>query len=254
MLERLRDAVLDLMKVPPEPEPPAGDATSVRVFRASPNYYRYKRWVWAIGQAGALIGLVGSLVAIYFATQAVDEPLFTTVMGIVEGLAWAVYVIQLPVSLAIMRLDYELRWYILSDRALRIREGILVVKEQTMTFANVQQVGIRQGPLQRLLGISDVHVTSAGGASKATEVQSGSSSSGHEGFFRGVDNAAEIRDAIRRRVQLHRDAGLGDPDDAAGPDEGPAALIAANDLLEEMRALRNALGGGDAGRPANALG
>jgi membrane protein YdbS with pleckstrin-like domain len=237
MLDALRDWVLDLVKVPKEPQPPAGDASSIRVFRASPNYYRYKRWIWAIGQAGALIGLIGSLVAVYFAGRAVDEPLFSTVMGIVEVLAVLVYVVQLPVSLAIMRLDYELRWYILSDRALRIREGILIVKEQTMTFANVQQVGIRQGPLQRLLGISDVHVTSAGGASKAAEAQAGASSSGHEGYFRGVDNPGEIREAIRRRVQMHRDAGLGDPDDVH---EGQA-IEAAHELLTEVRALRAAI-------------
>jgi hypothetical protein len=183
---------------------------------------------------------VGGLVAIYFAGLAVNERIFDTVMSVIEGIAVAVFIVQLPISLAIMRLDYELRWYILSDRALRIREGIITVKEQTMTFANVQQVGVKQGPLQRLLGIADVHVTSAGGAAKSADPYGASSHGAHDCYFRGVDNAGEIRDAIRARVRLHRDAGLGDPDDAH---EAGDAVDAARELLHQVRALRASVAG-----------
>lgn len=68
----------------------------------------------------------------------------------------------------------------------------------------------------------------------------------HEAYFHGVDNAEEIRAAIRDRVKLHRDAGLGDPDEPephfdAPRDEGP--LVAAHTLLHEVRELRRALVG-----------
>ena len=163
-----------------------------------------------------------------------------------ELLAWVVFVVQLPVTLAIVHLDFELRWYILSDRSLRIREGILRVKEKTMTFANIQQISIHQNPIQRLLGIADVHVSTAGGGG-GEGGEAGESM--HEAYFRGVDNAEEIRRAIQDRVRLHRDAGLGDPDEpepralpmATPAGSAEAALHAARELLQEMRALREAL-------------
>ena len=71
---------------------------------------------------------------------------------------------QLPITFAILRLDYELRWYIVTDRAARLREGIVTLKEMTFTLANVQDIRLRQGPLQRLLGLADVELRTAGGS------------------------------------------------------------------------------------------
>ncbi len=70
-----------------------------------------------------------------------------------------------PLTYAIRRLDVELHWYIVTDRSLRIRTGLVRLQETTMSFANLQQVEVKQGPLQRLLGLADVHVQSAGGGS-----------------------------------------------------------------------------------------
>jgi membrane protein YdbS with pleckstrin-like domain len=242
MIDALRSTLLRLLAVPAEPHPPAGDTGHARTFRAAPAYFNYRFVVWGLGQLSALLGLVGATVAIYFASRAADDPRFAGVMALLEGVAWAIYLIQLPISLGIIRLDFEMRWYIVSDRALRVREGIISVREQTMTFANVQQVGIRQGPLQRILGIADVHVTSAGGGSSQGAEGKGLGANMHEVFFRGVDNAPEIREAIRSRAHLHRDAGLGDPDDHPldAHDLRPA-LTAAGELLQEVRALRAAL-------------
>ena len=41
------------------------------------------------------------------------------------------------------------------------------VQEKTMTFSNVQNVSIRQGPMQRLFGIADLEVRTAGGGSSS---------------------------------------------------------------------------------------
>lgn len=253
MAEPFRAAVLRLFRVPPEPTPPAGDPARVRVFRAAPNFFRYLLVRWLLGQAGALLGLLGGLAFLRTAPRWIDQPYVLTILTVVEGLAWLGYLIQLPFSFALLRLDFDLRWYILSDRSLRIREGILSVREKTMTFANIQNLSIRQGPLQRLLGISDVEVRTAGGGSSEAH---GGKKPGEEGmhvaYFRGVNNAEEIRDTIRERVRLHRDAGLGDPDDEASAivepradtdaavlagAGGAAAVAAARELLLEVRAL-----------------
>ena len=71
----------------------------------------------------------------------------------------------------------------------------------------------------------------------------------HIGYFRGVDNAEEIRDLILGRMRGLKDSGLGDPDEpeAAPPPIGSPGHVddlaaAARELLAEARALRAAMG------------
>lgn len=155
-----------------------------------------------------------------------------------------VYLAQIPVTFVVLRLEYEMRWYIVTDRSLRIRAGAWKVQETTMSFANLQQVEVTQGPLQRLLGLADVRVQSAGGGSGEHDPHADDSM--HRARFHGVDNAQEIRDLILERLRRYRTAGLGDPDDHR--DHVPAApaggdvLAATRELAAEARALRAALG------------
>jgi uncharacterized membrane protein YdbT with pleckstrin-like domain len=243
MLEGLRGWVLRVLRVPAEPSAPAGGGV-IRVFRAAPAYFRYRLALWALGQLSGLVGLLGSLVFVAMVTPRIEQPWLALLLQSVEVAAWVGFVAQLVFSLAVLRLGFELHWYILSDRALRIREGIVFIKEKTITFANIQQISIQQGPLQRLLGIADVRVSTAGGGSGGSQGAHGQAGeSMHEACFRGVDNAEEIRAVIAERVRLHRDAGLGDPDEPPLPvDAGrPEVLAAAQGLRDEMRALRRAM-------------
>lgn len=246
MREGIRRWLLAMLRVPPEPHPPSG-GTIVRVFRAAPNYLRYVLVRWALGQAVVLAGLIGSFVLMAVVEARADQPIPAWILTAAAIVAWGIFLVQLPISYGVTRLDFDLRWYILSDRSLRIREGILEVREKTITFANIQQISIRQNPLQRVLGIADVQVTTAGGGSGGGEGKPGAhGESMHEAYFRGVDNAEEIRSLVRERVRLYQDAGLGDPDDPAPALESPAepdVLPAARELRDEMRALRVALGG-----------
>lgn len=179
------------------------------------------------------------------------------VVALIELFTIAGFIVQLPFTFAAVRLDWELRWYIVTDRSLRIRAGIWALQESTMSFANLQQVEVSQGPIQRLLGIADVRVQSAGGGS-VPEHGKGAGESLHTGVFHGVDNAQEIRDLVLERLRQFRHAGLGDPDDqhpaqieppmlAASPENACAvtadSLSAARELLGEARALRAAVEG-----------
>ena len=160
------------------------------------------------------------------------------------------FIVQLPVTLAAVRLEFEMHWYIVTDRSLRIRTGLYRLQESTMSFANLQQVEVKQGPLQRLLGLADVHVQSAGGGGDRAQGQIGESL--HTGIFHSVNNATEIRDLILDRLRQFRQAGLGDPDDHGHHSPTPAplsegavrgdSLAAARELLAEARALRESLG------------
>jgi len=245
MLGRMRSALLRLLRVPPEPAIPV-NARVIRVFRAAPAFYRYRLVLWGLGQLGALAGLVGGLVFITTAIHEAESSWIAVGLRLAEVGAWAAFVVQGAFSLAVVHLDFEMRWYILSDRSLRIREGVLSVREKTMTFANIQQISIRQNPLQRLLGIADVEVRNAGGGGGAAGAQGGGApirETAHVAYFRGVDNAEEIRAAVLDRIRQHRDAGLGDPDEPLPlpADDASAPLAAARELLDEVRLLGRAL-------------
>lgn len=228
-----RRFALRLLRVPPTPEPPPGSPP--RVFRAAPNYFKLRLIRWAFTQ---LLAIGGLLWAIYFVGWVADTKTPRFVVWILQAgevFGWIAFVSELILGWMIVRLDFEMRWYMLSDRAIRIREGIATVREKTVALANVQNIAIRQGPLQRWLGIADVEVKTAGGGGKSSEMeQQKGGEPMHVAYFRGVDNAEEIRDLVREGVRLQRNAGLGDPDELQ-PDDASTAVA---ELLREARALR----------------
>lgn len=253
MYEGVKALLLSFLHVPPEPLDPMGDVRSLRVFRASPGYLRYLTVGWALSQ---LVVLGGALVlpVVLFVSGASTGPAAPIVVSL-EALGASFLVAQAVVTYFLLRLHYELRWYKVTDRSLRIRAGVVFVNEMTMTFANVQNITITQGPLERLFGISDVRVDTAGGGGDASSHGEGSGLGRnlHVGVFRGVDDPEMIRDLMLERLRRVRGTGLGDPDEARaavgsrahanalGADAGVLSLLAA--LRDEARALRLAAEG-----------
>ena len=245
MHERFKTLVLRLLKVPAEPQAPAGSPGSVKVFRAAPNFYKLKLFLWALRQVFGLIGLVVFLVFWHSTVGRKAPGGVNLVIEISELIGVAIFFVQLPFTYMLVRLDYEMRWYIVTDRSLRIRTGVWNVRESTLTFANIQQISVGQGPLQRLLGIYDLEVKTAGGGG-GHHGHSAHGESMHQGFFHGIDNAPEVRAMMLERLRLLRDTGLGDPDEAhheevKAPQSSPALLNAAQELLQETRRLRQAM-------------
>jgi uncharacterized membrane protein YdbT with pleckstrin-like domain len=152
----------------------------------------------------------------------------------------------------LIRIDYDMRYYVVTDRSLRIRQGALLIDESTFTFANVQNLKMHQGPIERLLGLSNLVVETAGGAGGGAKEGHGQSPfrRGHEGRLRGVANAREVRDQILRLLKRYRDAGLGDPEERhrAMPGSPPVAglppqgLVRLREVRDELRQLRRAVG------------
>jgi uncharacterized membrane protein YdbT with pleckstrin-like domain len=239
-----RALVLAVMRVPHEPEPPPG--APPKVFRAARNYLTLRIVQFVFTQV-VLSGVPLFLLVLDIAVVTKSAS-GAVLMHVLMVIVIVIFLAQMVFGGAVLRLNYELRWYMLSDRAIRIREGITTVREKTLTLANVQNIAIRQGPLQRLLGIADVEVKTAGGGASAGGPHGKGKSMGepmHVAFFRGVDNAEEIRDLVREGVRRQKDAGLGDPDQARHHDptlvsahthEDTAA--AAGELLCEARKLR----------------
>ncbi len=232
MYEGFKGVVVRLLRVPPEPEPPTGD--KLEVFRAARRWFDYRRIVWLIGTliaAPLFFGASGTLIFIGQNESGLPSIAMTT-FGLLLLIAFALLT---AFRYATLRLDYELRWYMVTDRSLRIREGVVMLREMTLTFANIQEISIQQGPIQRLFGVQDVLVRTAGGGSGGQKQGTGLVDM-HVAHFRGVDNAEAIRDLVRARLEAYKDAGLGDEDDA---EDGPTDLVGALEVLRtEMRMLR----------------
>lgn len=235
-----RASLLRLLRVPHDPSPPPGSPPLL--FRAAPNFYKLRLIRFGLTQALALIGLFWALIFIEWLDTTRVPPFVVWLMRAAEVFGWLAFAFEFVFGWLLLRLDYELRWYMLSDRAIRIREGVAVVREKTIALANVQNLAIRQGPLQRLLGIADVEVKTAGGGGSGAGDPHGKGGVGepmHVAYFRGVANAEEIRDLVREGVRVQRNAGLGDPDEHHHTPDDTGAAVA--ELLAEARALRAAL-------------
>jgi membrane protein YdbS with pleckstrin-like domain len=256
MYDAIKSVLLWALRVPAEPTDPMGDVQSLRVFRASWNYYRYKLFVWGIWKTVGLIGsiavagFVGSV--IFIGASGAFGPIAAMLLTVVLGIAFLVLkTMQVLISWMLLKLEYEMRWYKVSDRSLRIREGVVFVREMTMSFANIQNMTIEQGPLQRFFGIADLKVESAGGGGFSPEAAgAGAAATMHAAYFRGV----EILFLMRERLKLIRSAGLGDRDDpetalrngsgdqvvpSGGPEWTPNLFV----LRDEVRRFRQALDG-----------
>ena len=235
MYELLKSLVCRLLKVEEkQPAPPAGPHDTFQVFRACPAYLAYNLFFWKL----------------YVAVLALVTVAISAVLLVISG--WLALLVASLVALAAFkaavfytttRLNYDLRWYVITDRSLLIREGVWVIREITLTFANAQNVRVTQGPLQRLFGFSNVEVDTAGGGGSGGGHQGGQGTQPHRAVLRGLDNPNFVRNLVLEQLRRHRTAGLGDPDDRVASEHAinPALL---GEIWDEARKLRRALGDG----------
>lgn len=221
--------------VPPQPVAPGPDSRA-EIVRAAPAYWRYRMFLWLLGRTVILVTFAVPLAIAELAAGPQLPDIGHTVLRAIEATLGGLWLLSLPIGYALQRLDYENRWYVITDRSVRIREGVVIVHEMTLTFANVQNVTIDQGPLQRAYGIADLRVQTAGGG--AGNEQPGMRSM-HTGILRGIADANALREAVLGRLRAVADAGLGDPDDTRAP-AADSLATAASALLVEARALAGA--------------
>lgn len=217
--------LVNLFKVPEHPPTlPAGPDEKVESFRPDPQFLRYlKLPLWLV------IIPVNIVLVVAWVVTTVLAPVAGAVLLLpLFGLA------VLPTMLAYLaiHLRYDTTWYVMTSRSMRLRRGIWVIHETTITFENVQNVTVNQGPIQRLFGIADVEVDTAGGGGKSDPTKGGLGA-GHRGVIEGVADAARIRDLILARLRRSRSAGLGDELHHAHPGPGWTAEHVA--VLREVR-------------------
>lgn len=260
MYSPVREAVKLIFKVSPDPPRlPVGAHGETHVFRASRSYWRYRMLGYALGMLFfglfTMLPAGGVLFASFQGNQLGWGPNEGMIAKIIFTIVLLFYVGMGAVWYAVVRLDYEFRWYIVTERSLRIRQGIGTFEETTLTFANVQNAEILQGPLERAFGFANVLVETAGGGGPPVKGQP--ATGWHKGLIRGLDDASRVRDLIRAAIARHGGAGLGDKDDrSTAPLARPAAPVALvalspalREVLDETAALRRALEARAGGSP-----
>lgn len=240
MYAALKSHLLRILRTPESPpEPPAGG--SVEIFRASPRFLRL--------QVTLHLASLGSALAFEVAGWLfVPDPSggIATATTLASGFVIMSTLLVLVVRYFLIRLDYDVRYYLLTDRSLRIRRGALTIEESTYTFANVQNISLRQGPLERLFGITNLHVETAGGGPGGEGPSESRHGMFHRGRLEGIEPgvAERLRDQIIGLVTLHRDSGLGEPAPMSPPKEletapsGSLHRACLRDIVDELRRAR----------------
>ena len=237
--EALRGSLLRLLRAPEDPpEPPAGSPGSAQVFRASRKFLGLRMAALLLGTLPVLPFELVPMVGIALAGE-------QTAAIVVASVAFGITLVAVAGRYFLIRLDWDMRYYVVTDRSLRIRQGALVILESTFTFANVQNLTIEQGPLERLFGLASLRIETAGGGGGAGKANQPGGAQ-HRGVLAGIDNAAEVRNRILELLRAYRGAGLGDHDDVHGGHTrdralSPAALGRLREVRDEARALRAAL-------------
>jgi membrane protein YdbS with pleckstrin-like domain len=213
-------------RVPRQPPTlPAVDDSVVTSFRPSDNYLRYLKLFFWIGCVAIDIGL-----AILWIVIAIAVPL---VGVLITPLMLFIMIIPDVVAYVAVHLKFDTTWYVLSDRSMRIRRGIWIIHETTITFENIQNVRLTQGPIERYFGFANLVVETAGGGASAEGEAYGQA---HHGVMVGLVNAPEVRDRIMAQVRQCQSVGLGDERRATGVSKGTAGFSAGDvELLAEIR-------------------
>ena len=232
-------SVVALFRLPAEPPTLPAVSGAVRSIRPALGFLQYlKFFFWMLFLPGDILPLIGWS-AIYTANETLAVALVPVLLLIM--------IVPDVIAYVAIHLRYDTTWYVLTDRSLRIRRGIWVMHETTISFENVQNVEVRQGPVQRYFEIADVVVQTAGGGARQSKGESGASLNAHIGILQGLDDAQEVRTLILDRVRRSRSTGLGDDHpyttDAELAGAAPAAALTTSHLaaLREIRDIARRL-------------
>ncbi|MHB8865241.1 MAG: PH domain-containing protein [Pirellulaceae bacterium] len=221
-------------RVPRDPPSlPTQQGETVESFRPAAGFLRYLKlqfWVILFLIDAAILGAwLVLLVAVPMAGLLLLGPVI--VIAVLPDL----------VAYVAIHLRYDTTWYVVSDRSLRIRRGIWIIQETTITFENVQNVAVSQGPLQRWFGIADLFVETAGGGGHSQQADKGANlAASHQGLIEGIGDAPRIRDLLLKRIRRSRSAGLGDEISEHPPREGcwtPEHMTTLRGIRDAVRAL-----------------
>lgn len=185
-------------------------------FRPSP---KFRLWYGLTALLVALIALVAFAPFSLFA----DLPAGITI-GVVVLVAALLVLFLAWTALYYASMEYELR-----DDELSWRRGVWFRRTGIVPYNRITNIDIRQGPLMRALGISNLAVQTAGYSGQMVP----------EIVLEAMEHAEELRATLRSRVRLE----TGGDGTGSGATVPRPATQGATDLLilEELRRIRTLL-------------
>lgn len=220
----LRPLFLPLLKLKLDP-PHLPEGTSlVRQLRPSDAWLTYRYLQTLFGYLNQFIGLGVVAVALVVKLEGWGV-LLALVFALIEA-----FIIGL--ALVTTRVDFELRHYLVGDRSLRVAQGAWHREEVTLSYANVQNIEVTQGPLERVFGFKSLIISTAGADAAPGQQNS------HLVTLVGLENADELRELILGMLKQHRDAGLGEPVHVTAPSNvSLERLLEIREAAEQLRAV-----------------
>lgn len=220
--------------VPQDPPTlPAAAGETVRTFKPSERFVAYRKFYFWL-----LLSTVDLALTAAWVTVLIVNPL-------VGGLLFPVYLVVAFVpdifAYIAIHLQYDTTWYVLSERSMRIRRGIWIIQETTITYENIQNIGVRQGPVERYFGIATLTVhTAGGGGDSGRKGKHGGLTPSHVGVIEGITDANVLRNELSARVERSRATGLGDEHGHAGAPLAADGIVLGPEhvrVLAEIREL-----------------
>jgi uncharacterized membrane protein YdbT with pleckstrin-like domain len=217
-------------KLPKEPPNlPSLEGEHVEYLHPSEAFLRYRKFEFWVVLFIVDICLTIGWIAIFIAAPLIGV--------LITPLALAIIILPDIFAYIGIHLNYDTTWYVLTDRSMRLRRGVWNLHETTITFENIQNINIQQGPLQRFFGFSNLVVQTAGGGGGAH----GGVSLMHMGVLEGLSNAQEIRERILARCGKQAGAGLGEEPSDVSPSDTTLNIALVNhrnvELLREIQEL-----------------
>lgn len=161
------------MEVPTTTAPTEGPTAGCGSQPLSPRVRSLWHLLWGIG-AGVVV-----LVALGIGLAAASAG-----AAAVAAASAAIAMVAVAAAVAVPRARYR-RWrWELTDEGLEVAHGVLVRVESAIPVFRVQQIDVRQGPLERAFGLVTLQITTA--------------SSGSDGLLPGIDE--DRAEAVRRQL------------------------------------------------------
>jgi len=147
---------------------------------------------------------------------------YSVVPGVVVGLPLSFVLIGIPILVG-SYLQYTNTNYVVTNKGLYSKRGILSRDVQQIGFDKVQNISYSQSAIGSSLGYGSVDVSTAGG-------------SGVELTFRNIPEPAAVQELV---------AGAIDSRQQGETDETPATDDVLDEILQELRAIRSAVTDGE---------
>ncbi len=156
--------------------------------------------VWILFFQSLSLGLILALIVGYFLLRLAGVVKFE--FGWFDW--WIVIllvVIWLFGSYGWAKLAYHFYRYELTNDGFRKEKGVIWKKYVTIPYDRIQNVDIYRGILARILGLSDIHIQTAGMSASVSEI---------EGRLPGLSReiAEQLRDELIRRARQSKNQGL----------------------------------------------